>query len=73
MKIWLEILQKNLLLYFFLFQADIIYFKWWWEEQFDDVKENTKRLIANGQLEFINGGYSQNDEACPYYEDIIDN
>ena len=29
--------------------------------------------MKNRQLEFINGGVSMNDEACTYYEDIIDN
>ena len=31
-----------------------------------------KTLVANGQFEFINGGWCMNDEAAPYYEDIID-
>jgi hypothetical protein len=29
-------------------------------------------LVNNGQLYFANGGLVQNDEACTYYEDIID-
>ena len=37
------------------------------------VKTNTKELVKNRQLEFINGGVCMNDEAAPYYEDIIDN
>jgi lysosomal alpha-mannosidase len=32
-----------------------------------------KDLVAEGRLEFINGGWSMNDEACPHYEDIIVN
>jgi hypothetical protein len=30
-------------------------------------------LIANGQLELINAGWSMHDEACPTYEDMINN
>ena len=29
--------------------------------------------MNDGQLEFINGGWSANDEACPIYEEIIMN
>jgi hypothetical protein len=29
-------------------------------------------MVANGQLEFINGGWCMNDEAAVYYEDSID-
>ena len=30
-------------------------------------------LVKSGQLELINGGWSMHDEACPTYEDMIDN
>ena len=33
--------------------------------------EKIKKFIKNGQLEFVNGGMSQSDEASPYYDDII--
>jgi alpha-mannosidase len=29
--------------------------------------------VANGQLEFINAGWSMHDEAGPIYDDMIDN
>lgn len=32
-----------------------------------------KKLVEDGQLEFINGGWVSNDEACPTYEEIIMN
>jgi alpha-mannosidase len=32
-----------------------------------------RRLVKDGQLEFINGGWTSNDEACPTYEEIIMN
>ena len=30
-------------------------------------------LVKEGRFEFLNGGWSSNDEACPTFEDIIDN
>ena len=37
----------------------------------DDMKEEVKRLVDNGQLEFINGGWCMNDEAAAHYTDIV--
>lgn len=31
-----------------------------------------KKLVENGQLEFINAGWCMSDEATPYYEDVVD-
>lgn len=45
----------------------------WWDQQNDEKKELTKKLINNGQLELINAGWSMHDEACPNYEDMINN
>ena len=30
-------------------------------------------MVKNGQIEFVNGGVSTNDEGCVYYEDFIEN
>lgn len=39
-----------------------------------DVKiDKIKKLIKNGQFEFVNGGMSQPDSACPVYMDIYEN
>lgn len=37
------------------------------------MQEKVKGLVKSGQLELINGGWSMHDEACPIYEDLIDN
>ena len=39
----------------------------------DEKINKLKKLMQNGQWEFVNGGISQSDEACPYYEDIMEN
>jgi lysosomal alpha-mannosidase len=45
----------------------------WWDNQSDIRKEEVKQLVKSGQLELINGGVSSSDEACPYYQDLIEN
>ena len=45
----------------------------WWDEQDEKKKENVRELIKAGQLELINGGWSAPDEACPTYDDLLDN
>ena len=37
------------------------------------MKEKVKVLVKEGRLEFINGGWTQADEACPTFEDLINN
>jgi hypothetical protein len=32
-----------------------------------------KKFVKEKRFEFLNGGWSANDEACPTYEDILDN
>ena len=32
-----------------------------------------RNLVITGQLEFLNAGWSMHDEACPSYEDMINN
>jgi len=53
--------------------VEIKFFTMWWDRQTDDMKKSVKTLVKNGQLEFINGGWSMHDEACPIYEDMIAN
>ncbi|XP_055937632.1 lysosomal alpha-mannosidase-like [Argiope bruennichi] len=48
------------------------FFTRWWEEQTDLTKEIVRRLVNDGRLEFISGGWSMNDEATTHYLAIID-
>lgn len=52
--------------------AEMAFFQRWWNAQNETVKNIVKNLVDNGQLEFINGGWSMNDEAVTHYVDIID-
>jgi len=53
--------------------AETAFFKRWWKDQPDATKNNYRRFIRDKQVEFINGGWSATDEACSYYEDLVDN
>ena len=57
--------------YFRYIQVEIAFFWRWWQDQDDRMKEEVKRLVNNGQFEFINGGWCMNDEAAAHYTDII--
>ena len=37
--------------------VEIGFFARWWDDQPDERRNQTKALVANGQLEFINGGW----------------
>ena len=52
--------------------VEIAFFARWWNEQSATTKEIVKKLVSNGQLEFVNGGWCMNDEAGTDYNGIID-
>eukprot|EP01012_Entosiphon_sulcatum_P008827 TRINITY_DN14848_c0_g1_i1.p1 TRINITY_DN14848_c0_g1~~TRINITY_DN14848_c0_g1_i1.p1 ORF type:complete len:1003 (-),score=169.22 TRINITY_DN14848_c0_g1_i1:8-3016(-) len=52
--------------------VEIAFFQLWWAEQTDDVKANVRKLVADGRLEFTNGGWCMSDEAAVHYSDFID-
>lgn len=52
--------------------VEMAFFKRWWDEQPDNIRTIVKKLVTNKQLEFINGGWSMNDEAGTHYNAIID-
>ena len=46
------------------------FFQRWMREATDDQKASVRKLVANGQLEFINGGWCMHDEASTHYVDM---
>eukprot|EP00347_Sterkiella_histriomuscorum_P020142 403338949 len=54
-------------------QTEIYFFARWWKEIGESVKKEVRQLVKEGRIEFINGGWVSNDEACPTYEEIIMN
>ena len=49
------------------------FFQRWWSQQAPEKRDQVSALVASGQLEFINGGWSMHDEACPTFIDMVDN
>eukprot|EP01087_Luapelamoeba_hula_P010477 TRINITY_DN2776_c0_g1_i2.p1 TRINITY_DN2776_c0_g1~~TRINITY_DN2776_c0_g1_i2.p1 ORF type:complete len:1012 (-),score=176.54 TRINITY_DN2776_c0_g1_i2:20-3019(-) len=52
--------------------VEIAYFMRWWREQSMATHAIVRELVRNGQLEFVNGGWVMNDEACTLYPATID-
>jgi len=52
--------------------VETAFFARWWDEQPDARRNATKTLVANGQLEFINGAWCMHDEAAPFYVEMVD-
>lgn len=44
----------------------------WWAVQPSTVRDRVRGLVAAGQLQFVNGGLVQHDEATSHYSSIID-
>lgn len=51
--------------------AEVSFFMRWFETQSDERKALVHRLVRDGQLEFIHGGWVQHDEANPSYDAIL--
>eukprot|EP00775_Hariotina_reticulata_P012334 gene12334-12467_t len=52
--------------------AEMSFFTKWWSHQPDSIQAQVKQLVASGQLDFINGGFVQHDEATAHYCAMID-
>ncbi|CAF1076270.1 unnamed protein product [Didymodactylos carnosus] len=52
--------------------AEISYLHLWWEQASNEKKELCKKLVNNGQLEIVTGGWVMNDEANTHYYAMID-
>ena len=51
--------------------VEIAFFKRWWDQQTDYMKHVVKKLVANRQLEFINGGWCMNDEGRNFFSMLL--
>ena len=54
-------------------QVEVAFLKKWWDEASPEARQDYLHMIHEKRIELINGGVSMNDEACAYYEDIIEN
>jgi alpha-mannosidase len=54
-------------------EVEQAFFQRWWNDQTPAKQAAVQGLVASGQLEFINGGWSMHDEACPTFVDMLDN
>lgn len=52
--------------------SEMSFFERWWRQQDEDTRALVTRLVQDGQLEFVNGGYVQHDEATAHYVGMID-
>ena len=53
--------------------AEIKYFKMWWELQDEFMHQKVRKLIKDGQLDLVGGGWSAPDEATTTYDQLLDN
>ncbi|OXU30485.1 hypothetical protein TSAR_013555 [Trichomalopsis sarcophagae] len=47
--------------------AEISFFKLWWDEQSQSTRDVVKRLVHDGQLEIVAGGYVMPDESVSHW------
>ncbi|XP_072039219.1 lysosomal alpha-mannosidase-like [Amphiura filiformis] len=52
--------------------VEIAFFWRWWNQQTENMKSRVRKLVSEGRLEFINGGWCSNDEGATHYSAIID-
>jgi len=51
--------------------AEVVYFKQWYENQNETIHKTIQKYISDGRLEFIGGGWVQNDESTTTYTSVI--
>jgi len=52
--------------------AEVSYFAMWWGSQTLEQQLVVKKLLKNGQLEIVTGGWVMTDEANAYYYSILE-
>ena len=50
----------------------VAFYDRFWRDTNATQRAQIRALVESGQLEFIGGGWSQNDEACVRFEDTLD-
>lgn len=51
--------------------AEISFFSKWWGGASPQQRETAKKIIQNGQLEIVTGGWVMTDEAASHYPSTI--
>ncbi|XP_077531973.1 lysosomal alpha-mannosidase-like isoform X2 [Haemaphysalis longicornis] len=52
--------------------AETAFFERWWQDQLPPRRNSVRKLVLQGQLEMVGGGWVQNDEATTHYTAIVD-
>ncbi|XP_034262785.1 lysosomal alpha-mannosidase [Pantherophis guttatus] len=52
--------------------VEVVFFARWWGLQTEAMRQAVRQLVAEGRLEFVNGGWCMNDEASVHYNAVID-
>ncbi|XP_065295621.1 lysosomal alpha-mannosidase-like isoform X2 [Dermacentor albipictus] len=52
--------------------AENVFFSRWWKDQSKAIRRRVHNLVQSGRLQFVGGGWVQNDEAVTHYTAIID-
>lgn len=52
--------------------VEMSFFSKWWDEQDEAMRNIVRKLVEEGRLEFINGGWCMNDEATVTYHSTIE-
>ncbi|KAH7973868.1 hypothetical protein HPB49_005965 [Dermacentor silvarum] len=52
--------------------AENVFFARWWRKKPAEIKDSVRKLVLSGRLQFVGGGWTQNDEAVTHYTATID-
>ena len=52
--------------------AEVAFLERWWRQQDATMKTKVRRLVAQGRLAIVGGGYVQHDEAAAHYAAQVD-
>jgi alpha-mannosidase len=53
-------------------QVEMAFLYRWWHQATPQQQQTLKKLVQDGQFQFLNAGWCMSDEATVYYEDFID-